>query len=76
MFNVAAGGSKLGSYYFERCLRGFLAGRVAAQSIDYQEDAECVIDVAAVLIFSALAAGVGERGGSPFIGYTPWLLVV
>src|SRR5580692_5799701 len=68
MPRVAAVGFKLGADYFERSFRGFLAGCVATEAVDYQEDAEGVVDIAAVLILGAQAAGVGECGGAPFGG--------
>ena len=61
-------GFKFGSDYFESGLRGFLAGGVAAQAVDYQENAEGVVHIAAILILGAQTARVGECGGSPFSG--------
>ncbi len=57
---VAVRVSQFCANYFDRGLGGFLAGRVAAQAVHHQENAEGVIDVAAILILGAHAAGIGD----------------
>src|SRR5579871_3523595 len=67
LLRISSGGSEFVADYFDGGFGGFFTGGVTAESVDDEEDSERVVNEAAVLVFAADQAGVGARGGSPFV---------